>query len=53
VDVYWDPKEECIQNKCNEMLILAISDVNGFYWKIEAAEFNPPKCKKSRQMRNW
>jgi len=26
-DVYWDPKEECICNKSNEMLNLAISNL--------------------------
>ncbi len=45
-DAYWDPKEECIRNKSDEMLNVAMSDTDGLYWEIETAEIPNPKRKK-------
>jgi len=45
-NTYWDPKEECMQNKSDEMLNQALSDTDGLYWEIETAKAIPTKCKK-------
>jgi len=43
---YWDPKEECIQNKSDKMFTLMILDFDALYWEAEATEPLAPKCKK-------
>jgi len=43
---YWDPKEECVCNKSDEMLNVAMSDKDGLYWEVEAIETLPAKRKK-------
>ncbi len=45
-DAYWDPKEECVRNKSDEMLNQALSDTDGLYWEIETAKAIPTKHKK-------
>ncbi len=45
-DTYCDLKEECVQNKSDEMLNVAMSDTDGLYWEIETAEIPNPKRKK-------
>jgi len=37
-DAYWDPKEECMCNKSDEMLLEAISDFNNLYWESDIVE---------------
>jgi len=46
VDAYWDPKEECICNKSDEMLNVAMADKDGLYWEADATEVIPAKRKK-------
>jgi len=45
-DAYWDPKEECVRNKSDEMLNQALSDTDGLYWEIDTADAIPTKRKK-------
>jgi len=45
-DAYWDPKEECVHNKSDEMLNVAMLDEDGLYWEVEATETLPAKRKK-------
>ncbi len=45
-DAYWDPKEECVRNKSDEMLNVAMSDEDGLYWEAEIIETLPAKRKK-------
>jgi len=45
-EAFWDPKEECVHNKSNEMLMAALSDADGLYWEADAQEQAPPKRKK-------
>jgi len=45
-DAFWDPKEECVQNKSDEMLNLVMSDADGLYWEVAMPNPNPPKQKK-------
>jgi len=45
-DAFWDPKEECIRNKSDEMLTVALSDTDGLYWEAEVQEPVTPKWKK-------
>jgi len=44
--VYWDPKEECVHNKNDKMLNVAMLDEDRLYWEVEANETMPPKWKK-------
>jgi len=46
-DAYWDPKEECVQNKSDDMLNVAMADEDGLYWEVEAVETLPAKRLKS------
>jgi len=45
-DTFWDPKEECVWNKSDKMLNLAILDADGLYWEVDTPDPNTPKCKK-------
>jgi len=45
-DAYWDPKEECIHNKSDEMLNVAMLDEDGLYWEAEVIKTFPAKRKK-------
>jgi len=45
-DTYWDPKEECVCNKSDEMLNVAMSDEDGLYWEVEVIKTLPAKRKK-------
>jgi len=45
-DAYWDPKEECVRNKSDDMLNVAMADEDGLYWEAEAVETLPAKQKK-------
>ncbi len=45
-DAYWDPKEECVCNKSDEMLNVAMADEDGLYWETEAVEVPQAKWKK-------
>jgi len=45
-DTFGDQKEECIQNKSDKMLNLAILDADRLYWEVDTPNPNPPKCKK-------
>jgi len=45
-DAYWDPKEECVRNKSNDMLNVAMADEDGLYWETDAVETLPAKRKK-------
>jgi len=45
-DAFWDPKEECVKNKSDEMLTAALSDTDGLYWEAEVQELATPKRKK-------
>jgi len=45
-EAFWDPKEECIHNKSDKMLMAALSDADGLYWEAEVQEQAPPKRKK-------
>jgi len=35
VDAYWDPKEECVINTSDKMLMVAMADNNDLYWVAE------------------
>jgi len=45
-EAFWDPKEECVCNKSDEMLMAALSNAYGLYWEVESQEQAPPKQKK-------
>jgi len=45
-DAYWDPKEECVRNKSDDMLNVAMADEDGLYWETEITENLPAKRKK-------
>jgi len=45
-DAFWDPKEECVQNKSDEMLNVAMADEDGLYWETDLVEVLPAKRKK-------
>jgi len=45
-DTYWDPKEECIQNKSKKMLNQVISNNDRLYWEIDVVDPIPAKQKK-------
>jgi len=45
-DAYWDPKEECMCNKSDEMLLEAISDFNNLYWESDICGMSPTKMQK-------
>jgi len=47
-DALWDPKEECIWNKSDEMLNQAISHADGLYWELDAVDPTPVKHKKNK-----
>ncbi len=42
-DAYWDPKEECVRNKSDDMLNVAMADEDGLYWEAEVVEPLPSK----------
>jgi len=42
-DAYWDPKEECVCNKSNKMLTVALLDADALYWEVDATEQPQPK----------
>ncbi len=44
-EAFWDPKEECIRNKSDEMLMAVLSNADRLYWEAEVQEA-PPKQKK-------
>jgi len=46
VDAYWDPKEECICNKSDDMLNVAMVDEEGLYWEMDLVEILLAKQKK-------
>jgi len=43
-EAFWDPKEECVQNKSSKMLTAVLSDADGLYWEAEVQDA-PPKWK--------
>jgi len=43
---FWDPKEECVRNKSDEMLTVVLSDTDGLYWETDVQEQATPKRKK-------
>jgi len=45
-DAFWDPKEECVRNKSDEMLNVAMADEDGLYWETEVVEVLLAKRKK-------
>jgi len=45
-DTYWDPKEECVCNKSDEMLNVVMSDEDRLYWEVEVIKTLPAKWKK-------
>jgi len=38
MDAYWDPKEECMCNKSDEMLLAALSNLDALYWEVEVEQ---------------
>jgi len=52
-DMYWDPKEECVWNKSDEMLNQAISDADRLYWELDVVDPIPAKRKKLKLTKNW
>jgi len=51
-DAYWDPKEECIQNKSDEMLNVAMWMRTGYIGNWKPQKLFQQSRRKSRLMRN-
>ncbi len=45
IDAYWDPKEECVRNKSDEMLLVVLSDSDALYWEAEVEQVVPKRKK--------
>jgi len=44
-DTFWCPKDKCIKNQSNLMLVAALEDDDTQYWEEEATKPPSPKCK--------
>ncbi len=45
-DAYWCPKDECMKNQSNKMLVAALADNDNFYWEMDITK--PPSPKQKR-----
>jgi len=43
VDVYWDPREECVKNASNRMINLSTMDTDNLYWATETSTLAPKR----------
>jgi len=44
-DVFWCPKDECVKNPSNLMLVEALAEEDALYWEMDVTKPPSPKRK--------
>jgi len=44
-DAFWCPKDECVKNQSDLMLVVALTDDDALYWEMDVTKPPPPKRK--------
>jgi len=44
-DAFWCPKDECVKNQSNAMLVAALDDNDDLYWEMDITKPPSPKQK--------